>query len=187
MENRKHKKITKVKSRLCINPFSPLFGLRIKKYLSALEIEAACKRCIEEYFRLPDEGDENRFDLFENVQMAFDVIVATVCTDVYLDVVTYDELVESGIMHALRRKVKNYDMAWAMIRESLALKNTYAGLNLVARMIPNPEAMDRSVDEMGKMIRSLRDKDPESFTKLISAYAMSAQTAVAREQAKKDK
>ena len=186
MKNQKRKKIKACKLQLCLNPFSRLFGIKVKKYMGAAEIEAACKRCNEEYFRLPTDGEDSRFDLFQNVQMAFDVVVVVTCTDLDVNGETYDSLVESGIMEEIRRKVKNYNSAWNMILESLKLKNTYSGLNLIARMIPNPEAMDRNLNEISKVINGLREKDPDSFKKLIGAYAESSAITLAREKAKKE-
>lgn len=186
---KKKKIFAEKKARRCWNIFSPLFWVKVKPYLSANEIALAITNCCHEFFRVTADGtdDLTRYDLFENVRIAFDVVVLTQCTDINTKGLKWDDLVGGGAMEAIRKKVKNYDMAWSLACESLNLKNTYSGLNLIARMIPNPEAMQKNIKDMAEQIDAINSKNPEGFKKVLETAVNIEGFKAAREVAKKDK
>lgn len=190
--NKKLKKFAELKPRRCLNPFSPLFGVKVKPYLSANEIALATANCIAEFFRVsPDNvvGDDGklmltRYDLFENVQLALDVVVLEHCTDIGSQGLEWDDLVGSGAMQALHKKVKNYSDTWDIIKTALSLKNTYAGLNLVAKMIPNPEALEKNLRDVSAQIEKLSKESPDVISRITESAVKIAGAKTAREEAK---
>lgn len=183
----KNRKFRTKKARICLNPFSPLFGVRIKPYLSAADIVAANTNCLHEFFRedITDETELTRYELFENVKLAFDAVVLTNCTNIPLDGVKWEDIIGSGVMDALEHKIKNYGSAWGVVAQSLELRNTYSGLNLVAQMIPNPKALDKSIADMSRAIKELNARDPEALNLIAKAYAANAAVEIEREDFKK--
>lgn len=192
--NKKLKKFAELKPRRCLNPFSPLFGVKVKPYLSANEIALATANCIAEFFRVsPDNvvGDDGklmltRYDLFENVQLALDVVVLEHCTNIGSQGLEWDDLVGSGAMQALRKKVKNYSDTWDIIKTALSLKNTYAGLNIVSQRIPDPEAMEKNARELATLIKQLNEEYPDMVQKITDSTVMAYGTVNARTEAKKE-
>ena len=65
----KKRKFRAKKARICLNPFSPLFGVKIKQYMTAADIVAANTSCLNEFFRedLANDTEFTRYELFENV------------------------------------------------------------------------------------------------------------------------
>ena len=185
----KTRKFRTKKARICLNPFSPLYGVKIKPYLSAADIVAANTSCLHEFFRedVADEHDFTRYELFENVKLAFDSVVLLKCTDLAVEGVEWESIIGSGIMDALAKKVKNYSSAWGVVAQSLELRNTYSGLNLVAQMIPNPKALDKSVANITKTIKELNDRDPETLKLIAQAYSANSALNIATDEFKKSK
>ena len=185
----KTRKFRTKKARICLNPFSPLFGVKIKPYLSAADIVAANTSCLHEFFRadVADEHDFTRYELFENVKLAFDSVVLLKCTDLAVEGVEWESIIGSGIMDALAKKVKNYSSAWGVVAQSLELRNTYSGLNLVAQMIPNPKALDKSVANITTTIKELNDRDPETLKLIAQAYSANSALNIATDEFKKSK
>lgn len=183
----KIRKFRTKKARLCLNPFSPLFGVKIKPYMSAANIVAANTACLNEFFRedVTDDSDFTRYQLFENVKLAFDAVVLTECTNLSLDGVKWEDIIGSGIMDALEKKVKNYLSAWGVVAQSLELRNTYAGLNLVAQMIPNPKALDKSISDMMKAMKEINSRDPAALELIAKAYAANSAVKVETETFKR--
>ena len=183
----KKRKFRAKKARICLNPFSPLFGVKIKKYMSAADIVAANTNCLHEFFRedLTDDSELTRYELFENVKLAFDAVVLNNCTDISINGVKWEDIIGSGLMAALERKIKNYRSAWGVIAQSLELRNTYAGLNLVAQMIPNPKAFDKSIADISRVIKELNARDPEAFNLIAKTYAANAAVQIETEDFKK--
>lgn len=183
----KIRKFRTKKARLCLNPFSPLFGVKIKPVMSAADIVAANTNCLHEFFRedVTDDSDFTRYQLFENVKLAFDAVVLTECTNLPLDGVKWEDIIGSGIMDALEKKVKNYSSAWGVIAQSLELRNTYAGLNLVAQMIPNPKALDKSISDMMKAMKEINSRDPAALELIAKAYAANSAVKVETETFKR--
>lgn len=184
----KTRKFRAKKARICLNPFSPLFGVKIKKYMSAADIVAANTNCLHEFFRedLADESELTRYELFENVKLAFDAVVLNNCTDLNIDGAKWEDITGSGIMDALEKKIKNYRSAWGVVAQSLELRNTYSGLNLVAQMIPNPKALDKSIADISRVIKELNSRDPEAFNLIAKTYAANAAVEIEREEFKKN-
>ena len=87
-------------------------------------------------------------------------------------------------MVAIRKKIKNYDEAWDMVKTALALKNTYAGLNLVARMIPNPEALEKNLREVSAQIEKLSKESPDVISRITESAVKIAGAKTARAEAK---
>lgn len=176
------------KARICLNPFSPLFGVKIKPYMTAADIVAANTNCLYEFFRedLSDDSGLTRYQLFENVKLAFDAVVIEKCTNIKINGLIWDDLIGSRTMEALEKKVKNYRSAWGVVAQSLELRNTYSGLNLVAQMIPNPKALDKSIAEMSRAIKELNARDPEALNLIAKAYAANAAVDIEREEYKKN-
>ena len=185
----KTRKFRAKKARICLNPFSPLFGVKIKPYLSAADIVAANTSCLHEFFRedLADENDFTRYELFENVKLAFDSVVLLKCTDLYVEGVEWESIIGSGVMHVLEKKVKNYSSAWGVVAQSLELRNTYSGLNIVAQMIPNPKALDKSIANMQKAMKEINDRDPEALKLIAQAYSANSALNIATDEFKKGK
>ena len=191
---KKIKKFQEVKPRKCLNPFSPIFGVKVKPYLDANDIALATANCVAEFFRVDadsvadSEGKLSltRYDFFENVKIAFDVVVLEYCTDINTQGLKWDALVGGGAMVAIRKKIKNYDEAWDMVKTALALKNTYAGLNLVARMIPNPEALEKNLRDVSAQIEKLSKESPDVISCITESAVKIAGARTAREEAKSE-
>lgn len=184
----KTRKFRAKKARICLNPFSPLFGVKIKPYLTAADIVAANTSCLDEFFRedLANDTELTRYQLFENVKLAFDAVVLNNCTDLNIDGAKWEDITGSGIMGALEKKIKNYRSAWGVVAQSLELRNTYSGLNLVAQMIPNPKALDKSIADISRVIKELNARDPEAFNLIAKTYAANAAVEIEREEFKKN-
>ncbi len=184
----KTRKFRAKKARICLNPFSPLFGVKIKPYLTAADIVAANTSCLDEFFRadLANDTELTRYQLFENVKLAFDAVVLNNCTDLSINGVKWEDIIGSGIMDALEKKIKNYRSAWGVVAQSLELRNTYSGLNLVAQMIPNPKALDKSIADISRVIKELNSRDPEAFNLIAKTYAANAAVEIEREEFKKN-
>lgn len=184
----KTRKFRAKKARICLNPFSPLFGVKIKPYLTAADIVAANTSCLDEFFRedLANDTELTRYQLFENVKLAFDAVVLNNCTDLNIDGAKWEDITGSGIMDALEKKIKNYRSAWGVVAQSLELRNTYSGLNLVAQMIPNPKALDKSIADISRVIKDLNSRDPEAFNLIAKTYAANAAVEIEREEFKKN-
>lgn len=184
----KTRKFRAKKARICLNPFSPLFGVKIKPYLTAADIVAANTSCLDEFFRedLANDTELTRYQLFENVKLAFDAVVLNNCTDLNIDGAKWEDITGSGIMDALEKKIKNYRSAWGVVAQSLELRNTYSGLNLVAQMIPNPKALDKSIADISRVIKELNSRDPEAFNLIAKTYAANAAVEIEREEFKKN-
>lgn len=184
----KTRKFRAKKARICLNPFSPLFGVKIKPYLTAADIVAANTSCLDEFFRedLANDTELTRYQLFENVKLAFDAVVLNNCTDLNIDGAKWEDITGSGIMDALEKKIKNYRSAWGVVAQSLELRNTYSGLNLVAQMIPNPKALDKSIADISRVIKDLNARDPEAFNLIAKTYAANAAVEIEREEFKKN-
>jgi hypothetical protein len=184
----KTRKFRAKKARICLNPFSPLFGVKIKPYLTAADIVAANTSCLDEFFRvdLANDTELTRYQLFENVKLAFDAVVLNNCTDLNIDGAKWEDITGSGIMDALEKKVKNYRSAWGVVAQSLELRNTYSGLNLVAQMIPNPKALDKSIADISRVIKELNSRDPEAFNLIAKTYAANAAVEIERDEFKKN-
>ena len=184
----KTRKFRAKKARICLNPFSPLFGVKIKPYLTAADIVAANTSCLDEFFRvdLADDTELTRYQLFENVKLAFDAVVLNNCTDLNIDGAKWEDITGSGIMDALEKKIKNYRSAWGVVAQSLELRNTYSGLNLVAQMIPNPKALDKSIADISRVIKELNSRDPEAFNLIAKTYAANAAVEIERDEFKKN-
>lgn len=184
----KTRKFRAKKARICLNPFSPLFGVKIKPYLTAADIVAANTSCLDEFFRadLANDTELTRYQLFENVKLAFDAVVLNNCTDLSINGVKWEDIIGSGVMDALEKKIKNYRSAWGVVAQSLELRNTYSGLNLVAQMIPNPKALDKSIADISRVIKELNSRDPEAFNLIAKTYAANAAVEIEREEFKKN-
>lgn len=184
----KTRKFRAKKARICLNPFSPLFGVKIKPYLTAADIVAANTSCLDEFFRvdLANDTELTRYQLFENVKLAFDAVVLNNCTDLNIDGAKWEDITGSGIMDALEKKIKNYRSAWGVVAQSLELRNTYSGLNLVAQMIPNPKALDKSIADISRVIKELNSRDPEAFNLIAKTYAANAAVEIERDEFKKN-
>ena len=184
----KTRKFRAKKARICLNPFSPLFGVKIKPYLTAADIVAANTSCLDEFFRadLANDTELTRYQLFENVKLAFDAVVLNNCTDLNINGAKWEDIIGSGIMDALEKKIKNYRSAWGVVAQSLELRNTYSGLNLVAQMIPNPKALDKSIADISRVIKDLNARDPEAFNLIAKTYAANAAVEIEREEFKKN-
>lgn len=183
----KTRKFRAKKARICLNPFSPLFGVKIKPYLTAADIVAANTSCLDEFFRadLANDTELTRYQLFENVKLAFDAVVLNNCTDLSINGVKWEDIIGSGVMDALEKKIKNYRSAWGVVAQSLELRNTYSGLNLVAQMIPNPKALDKSIADISRVIKELNARDPEAFNLIAKTYAANAAVQIETEDFKK--
>lgn len=183
----KKRKFRAKKARICLNPFSPLFGVKIKQYMTAADIVAANTSCLNEFFRedLANDTEFTRYELFENVKLAFDAVVLENCTNISIEGVRWEDIIGSGVMDALEKKIKNYHSAWGVVAQSLELRNTYSGLDLVAQMIPNPKALDKSIADMSRAIKELNARDPEALNLIARAYAANAAVEIGRDEFKK--
>lgn len=135
---------------------------------------------------MANDTELTRYQLFENVKLAFDAVVLNNCTDLSINGVKWEDIIGSGIMDALEKKIKNYRSAWGVIAQSLELRNTYSGLNLVAQMIPNPKALDKSIADISRVIKELNSRDPEAFNLIAKTYAANAAVEIEREEFKKN-
>ena len=144
-------------------------GLVVRPYLTADDIVSANLICIEQFLSETKEKNVVRFDLFTNVKIVYDLVVVQKCTnlDIEASFEIYDNLVSSGILNFIKGKIINYESTWGVILESLKMRNTFMGLNLIEERIPNTKEFEKNVSQINKVINDLNEKDPQLLRKMV--------------------
>lgn len=148
-------------------------GLVIQPYLTAQDINTANIVCVDQFLSEIEDEELTRYDIFPNVKIAYDLHVIHSCTNLDYEstLEVYDNLVSSGLVDYVTKNIKNYDSTWSIILESIKLRNTFIGLNLIENRIPDTKEFDKSINEVSKAFTKL-DKENPTLLKKIAETAM---------------
>lgn len=145
--------------------------IEVKPYIEFNDIISANKICLEQFFNNA-ENDE-QFDLFPAVRLAFDSIVLNQCTNIDFDGILWDEIISANIMPQIRKYIFNYDDVFAQILESIRLKNIFVGLKTIGETLPTENKMESTIKETSSLIKELNKNDPQTLRKMVQTVAIS--------------
>lgn len=119
-------------------------------------------------------------------QCVFDMLVVDTCTNIFVDGILSDKIGEdvkisvdldedkvsafdnSRIIEYIKPHLSNYKDAFCLLIKTLEMRNINNAIKAIGNNIPDVENMGKIIEDSMKTLVEFKEKDPETFNKILN-------------------
>lgn len=174
--------------------------IEIRPFLTTEEKMLLSKICYSQYIKYLDDKDNKQFASWHLVRLVFDLLVASICTNIKIDGVTIQykdgfmvdakmnldankvlAFDKSCVAQVVKENVWNYQDSWDEVVRDIDDKehSAMAGVEAIVKQLPSIKQQKKVLDDATKMIQDFSKQYPDIASDVIKKTAI--------EKNKKDK
>lgn len=177
----------------------------IKPYISSEDIVLITDLCLKKMI-----GDADKIANSAVIHTLFDMCVVALCTNIQVDGISFGDGEQKSIDinltagnfetfdalclgDLLESNIANYYRCWQTVFETMQLATINNALGLIAKNIPTQDSMSKTIEEFGKAVKEINEKDPENLKNIIrvasenNAFAQAKSEFTEKQKAEKVK